>query len=700
MRTRGITLGVAIVCVMTASIRIQAAPPAPLRPPAVPLVAHDPYFSCWSFSDSLNADWPRHWTGAVNAMTAMIRVDGKAYVLMGNPRLDAAQALPQKSVRVLPTRTLYTFEGAGVSVGLTFLTPALPNDLDVLSRPVTYVQFDVKSTDGKPHQTSIYFDATGEWAVDKPDQQVVAGSFENDKGLVALQVGSKDQKVLQRKGDNLRIEWGHLIVAVPTDGGPQVSAIVSDDKTARGGFATEGTLPKTADTRFPRAASDNWPVLAFRIDTGTVSGNAGLSPWLMIAYDDEHSIEYMTKKLRAWWKRDNMSTADLLAAATRDYHKVSEACAKFDDQLMADLTKAGGEQYALMCALAYRQCLAAHKLVASEDGKTPLLFSKENFSNGCIDTVDVTYPSSPFFLLFNPTLLKGQLTPILDYAASERWKFPFAPHDLGTYPKANGQVYGGGERNEKNQMPVEESGNMLIMLGALAKIEGNADYANKYWPTLAKWAAYLKEKGLDPENQLCTDDFAGHLAHNTNLSLKAIVALAAYADLAQRLGKADEAAAYKKAAQEMAAKWQEMAGDGDHYRLTFDKPGTWSQKYNLVWDKLLGYNLFPKDIAAKEIAYYKTKLNKFGLPLDNRKTYTKLDWILWTATLADNDADFVAIVEPSYAWLNQTPSRVPMTDWYDTVSGKQSGFQARSVVGGLFIKMLADEGMWKKYAQP
>ena len=247
-------------------------------------------------------------------------------------------------------------------------------------------------------------------------------------------------------------------------------------------------------------------------------------------------------------------------------------------------------------------------------------------------------------------------------------------------------------------MPVEESGNMLILFAAIAKAEGNPAFAEKYAPILKQWADYLVEKGFDPENQLCTDDFAGHLAHNTNLSIKAILGLGSYAQILDMQGKKDSPGQYRAKAQEFATRWVEMASDGDHYRLAFDKPGTWSQKYNLVWDKILGLNLFPAEVAHKEIAFYENHLNRYGLPLDNRKTYTKLDWEIWTATLAESPQDWEKLISPIYEWVNQSPTRVPLTDWYWTRDGTQVGFQARSVVGGVFIKMLSNPETWKAWS--
>ena len=645
-----------------------------LRPPSVPLITVDPYFSVWSPADRLTDSRTVHWTGAIQSMIGLIRIDGAAYRFCG-PEPHSAPVMEQISLDVQPTRTIYTFNAANVQLVVDFLTPLLPDDLDLLSRPVTYVTFTVKSLDGAKHEVAVYYDVAGEIAVNSADQELCWECRSVD-GLSARRIGMKDQKILNRTGDNLRIEWGWFYMA-----GKNV--IAAAGPASRSAFV-ENCVHIDFDETCPRRADDRQPVLASVIEFGPVGSDA-VSGHILLAYDDEYSLEYMGNWLRPWWRRNGMEGDDMVALAEKEYDSVDVRCLEHDRKLMLELTKKGGVKYARLAALAFRQGISAHKLAADTNGQA-VFMSKENFSNGCIDTVDVTYPSSPFFLLYSTELLRGQLRPIMDYSMSEKWAFPFAPHDLGQYPKANGQVYG--ENDISNQMPVEECGNMLVMITAMAQRDGNSDFAQKYWPLITKWAEYLRDKGLDPDNQLCTDDFAGHMAHNANLAIKAIMGIGGYSLLCKMTGRDSEAATWQAIAAKMAEGWIELAKDDNHYRLAFDQEGSWSQKYNLVWDKLLGLNLFPDDVAKTEIASYLTKLNRYGLPLDNRSDYTKLDWIIWTATMCEKREDFVKFVEPLYDWINETQSRVPLTDWYWTSDGKQVGFQARSVVAGVFIPLM------------
>ncbi len=665
-----------------------------LRPPSVPLVACDPYFSIWSPADRLTDVDTTHWTGKPQRLTSLVRIDGKCFRIMGAEPGEIS-ALSQSSVEVLPTRTIYTFEGAGINLTLTFMTADLPNNLDLLSRPVTYLTWQAQSTDGQKHDVAVYFDASSDIAVNDPQQQAVNFQKAEISGIKAWDIGSVQQPVLEEKGDDLRIDWGYFYVAAPEHKKTWITANLAD--LSRNDFIANGTLPPPADKASLQNNRRNDSVIAFAANLEVVQAKP-VSSWLMLAYDDEYSIQYMKHNLRPYWRRNGWQAADLLQVAAKDYPSLQERCSAFDEELMGDLRNAGGENYALLAALAYRQCFAAGKFVADDNGQ-PMFFCKENHSNGCIGTSDVFYPMAPQFLLFGPSLAKSFIVPFMNYAASDRWKFPFSPHDLGTYPQANGQVYGGGEFNERDQMPVEESGNLILLFCAVAEMEGNADFAGLYWKQLQQWAAYLKSKGFDPENQLCTDDFAGHLAHNVNLSAKAICALGAYAKLCEMRGDTAEAKEYSQLAHEFAQRWVAEANDGDHFRLAFDRPDSWSQKYNLVWDKILRLNLFPDQVAQKEMTFYKKMLNQYGLPLDYRKEYTKLDWTTWSATLTQNREDFEALVDPIIAYLNATPDRTPMSDWYQTKTAQKVGFDARPVVGGVFLQMLYNKADWQKYAE-
>ncbi len=639
-------------------------------------------------ADKLTDQPTRHWTGAEQPLMGLIRVDGKTYRYMGDSPGNLAP-MQQNSVEIGATHTVYAFSAAGIRLELSFFTPAFPQDLDVLSRPVTYLTWSLSSADNRTHQVELLLAVDGRIAVNTDDQPVTWGRSQAD-GLAVLSIGSRDQQILNRSGDNLRIDWGYFHLAVPTD---EHAALVASAKAVQN-FPAAGNLPADDDMDMPRTPRDGAAQLAVVLPL-RVTPAAPATRHVLLAYTEEYAIEYLNRKLRPYWQRNSESVQALLSQAEAQYTSLESRGKAFDRDLASDLTHINAG-YAQLALLAYRQALAAHALVADIDGK-PMLFAKENFSNGDIGTVDVLYPSAPFFLFFNPALLEAQLRPVLEYAALPRWKFPFAPHDLGRYPLANGQLYGGGEETEENQMPIEESGNLLILGAALGQAQDNWHLAREFWPQFTKWAAYVRAKGLDPENQLCTDDFAGHLAHNANLSIKAIEGLGAYAQMARGLGENTVADDYESAAKQMASKWEEMARDGDHYRLAFDRPGTWSQKYNLVWDQLLGLNLFAPQVRSTEIAFYLRHLNQFGLPLDSRADYTKLDWELWTATLADTPSDFAAFVNPVVKWIDETPSRVPLTDWYDTKTGKQIQFQARSVVGGVYIKALSDKDLTARW---
>jgi glutaminase A-like protein/uncharacterized protein DUF5127/uncharacterized protein DUF4964 len=685
-----------------------------MRPPAVPLVTIDPYTSCWSFADRLYDDWPRHWTGAECALCGLVRVDGKPMRFMGGPEV-LGESVRQTSLEVHATRTVYRFEAGAVELEVEFLTPLLLDDLELMSRPATYVRFQARSLDGAPHDVAVYLDMTSQWAVNVPHQKVVWSRKESGE-LRILGFRHELQPILEKAGDDLRIDWGTALLAAPLG----AEALVGDIDYCRAAFIERGVLSDEHLLPMPRK-STYWgePVLAVKMDLwcerhprderhpreggDPVTGpppsrgrQTALAPGrqvILIGYDDEYSVEYFGQRLRAWWRRHPDATAEgMLNAAYRDRNEVRDRCVAFDAQLAADAERVGGAKYTELIAVAYRQAIGACKLVAAPDGRA-FFFSKENFSNACMGTVDVNYKSAPIFLYLNPDLMKGMLDPIFDYCRSDAWRFAFPAHDIGLYPKANGQVYRNfhlPDQKEVAQMPVEECGNMLTLTTAVCLREGHAGYAKGQWDQLTKWCDYLVEHGLDPEAQLVTDDFTGMMGHSVNLSAKSVCAIGCYALLAKMRGLDEAARKYRAIAEDYAARWQRMADDGDHYRLAFDRPGTWSQKYNLAWDTVLGLGLFPPEVMRKELAFYRGKRLAYGTPLDSRSPAAKPEWAIWVATMAESKEAFEEFVAPIHRYVDETPNRVPLADIYFAHTGRRRANQARSVVGGFYMKLLAE----------
>ncbi len=660
------------------------------RPPAAPLLTVDPYFSVWSMTDRLYDADPCHWTGVPNSLNLMLRIDGTAWRVMGvlspdlrnsrNLNTRQPMGMEQRCLEVRPLTTHYEFCASGVLLSLDFRTPFLPDNMQAMMRPVSYVEWKIASEDGKAHRVELYFDVSAELCINDWNE-AVDGNRDVIGGRPALSFGNRVQRPLWRSGDDVRIDWGRIWMVAPSKAKTSIGTTELRRRFVAGEVLPEDALPGS------EPVSSGLPVMACIQDFGLVNG-AERGDFVAIAYDDDLSIEYFGTQLPAAWRRQEPDFRDMLTAAVRDYKTLAAGCDRMDKEVTSEAEAIGGEKYAAICALSWRQAFAAHKAVYDKDGGL-LFFSKENFSNGCIGTVDVSYPSMPLFLRYCPDLVRGMMRPIFRYAGSADWPFEFAPHDVGCYPLANGQVYEGNRL--EFQMPVEECGNMLLMAAALSHYaKSQVEFSTDEWRLLRQWASYLSHVGLDIERQLCTDDFAGHLAGNANLAIKGILGIGAFAKLCEQHGRNDDYVFFMERARELAAEWLSRAQSDDHTVLAFGETDSWSLKYNLVWDRLLGLNLFPEDLATKEIRYYLRRMLRYGVPLDNRRTYTKADWQVWIASLAQDRGDFERLIAPIYRFLDETPSRIPFGDWYGTTDALDQAFRARSVVGGVFLPFLSE----------
>ena len=630
--------------------------------PAYPIVTVDPHFSIWSKAERLTSDDTKQWYGQKKRIEGTVSVDADTYRFLGNGK---ESALFQVSEKIEPYVSTYTFENAAIRLKLTTWSPFLFNDLHLLSLPVAFLDTEVEVLDGKEHTISVKFTAFDELCYNNKKKQLTkyTDSYENVR---LVKMGCTKQKPLRDSGDEFSADWGYY-------------AFMGGECTV----CKEGISTKSR----------------------TVFGK-GLTYNTVIGYDDVYSIEYFGEQLKGLWTEKFKSIDEGMKYCLDNKDEIFAKLMAQQEMILADAEKFGKDYQNILTAAA-RQVLAAHKLVRSSKGDL-LYMSKECHSNGCINTVDVSYPAMPMYLIYTPELVKAMLVGIFEFAAMPLWTADFAPHDIGRYPIANGQVYALNVHNHllphsytyrkvyksnkfamympQFQMPVEECGNMILLTYAYYMVSKDIDFLKENAATLKKWADYLIMKGVVLDNQLCTDDFAGHSKKNVNLAIKAVMGIAAYSRIAELLGEENT---YMAKAKEYADELVSVCGKGlDFLPFSVDKKDSWSLKYNLVWDILFDFNLFDKAIYKAESEKYRIEMNTYGTPLDYRRTFTKTDWELWAACLDETQENIGLLSKCICDYLADTEDRNCFSDWVETKKPKQSGFDHRTVQAGLWMPVL------------
>eukprot|EP01061_Rhynchopus_euleeides_P014585 TRINITY_DN25229_c0_g1_i1.p1 TRINITY_DN25229_c0_g1~~TRINITY_DN25229_c0_g1_i1.p1 ORF type:complete len:695 (+),score=186.55 TRINITY_DN25229_c0_g1_i1:43-2085(+) len=670
---------------------------ASLRAPAYPLAVQDPYMSIWSPYDTLNGGQLMRWNGRRLNANGLVRVDGNCYTWLGGG-VSGCTAATQSSVDVKATQTTYVFTTPKVKLTVTFRTPRVMRETMDWTRfalPLTYVEYSAVSLDRGSHKVGVYFDMGGDIAVNN-GSHIVEWSRTAMSNASTIRLGNADQvfNCGQRKCID-DTNWGYLHFGYTPSAQSSmgVSAVAAHEF-----FKSTGGLPGDSTVSRPAVNGSDIPVLA--VAYNMTVGTTQTSEFMTLGYDQQGSMKYFGTLMYGLWKNVFKTYGGALDYAIQNRDAITEECNAFDAELTQSMTAAGNEHYAEMGSLAYRQVTGATVTVWNPVENVVWVFMKEISSDGDISTVDVIFPATPFLLYYSAEFTRVLLTPVMEYALNQTAKYgmdvkynlAWAPHHLGVWPVCDQTP------ESQEQMPVEETGNILLMIATYVKSSQDLTWLAPYWTQLDSWATYLTTVLPDPGNQLCTDDFEGPSPHNANLAVKGILALDAYASLLKQKGDTTGFVKYNTIAATLSKQWVGNAtdGDGTHTKLQYDLQGSWSQKYNIYFQYALGLSTIPQSVVTKEWAHYELMQNDYGIPLDDRASFTKVDWSFWCGAFG-TQAQFLKVVELNYKWLVASPQRVPWSDWVQTENTGVAGFRARPVIGGIWSKMLTNklQGMHK-----
>ncbi|KAB5594674.1 hypothetical protein CTheo_1821 [Ceratobasidium theobromae] len=669
--------------------------PTPFNPPAIPLAVRSPYLSCWlqggNTGGRLNGQWPTFWTGSILGWAGYVRVDGQVYTFLGLPNIAGATQATQKKMQFTATKSTFVLSAGPVDLTVQFLSPVEPTDYLRQSLPFSYMTLTAKSTDGAAHSVQFYTDISAEW-VSGDNNLGAKWSTATGGGAIIHQV--ELQNPVRYAEVNDHTQYGTAYYA--TNQAANLTYATGEDQVLRAAFVNKGVLGNTQDTQF-RAINDRWPVFAFARDIGTTTDSSQNPVVFAVGHVRDPLIQYIVagnklEERHPYWLSKYANANDALTAFLSDaeYQHALSAASALDTKIFNDATPIHSD-YTSIVQLSTRQAFAASEITVSKTSSGSYntsdvkIFMKEISSDGNVNTVDVIFPAWPAFMYLNPDYGRRILEPLFQYQQTGLYPNKWSIHDIGAnYPNATGHNDGGDE-----PMPVEESGDMLIMTLSYTRASGDNSLISNNYNLLNQWTQFLVNDSLIPASQLSTDDFAGHLVNQTNLAIKGIIGIKCMSEIANRLSKSDDAKKYSDIAASYVPQWQKFATSNEgHLTLNYGNASSWGLAYNLYADKQLQLNLFPQSVYDMQTGWYGEMGAQYGVALDSRHAYTKSDWEIYSAGTVSDKGTRDMFITRLRDYLANGKNNAPFSDWYDAIWGTVVGFRARPVVGGHFALLM------------
>ncbi|SJL15644.1 uncharacterized protein ARMOST_19148 [Armillaria ostoyae] len=648
-------------------------------PAAIPLAVRSPYFQCYADTRTGNPtnQWPRYWTeNRILGWSGSIRIDGTTFHLWGQ-----SGPATNLSFEVTSTRTILSIHANTMDVNVTFLSP-------IESLPFSYVYIDVESNDGQEHSIQLYSDISAEW---------ISG---NDKSLAKWSTTKTDSSRIHKAARQSPVSMQE-INSLAEDATVYYAFPISNDATyetgtdsvVRGDFVRTGALFNTVDVEF-RAISDHFVVLSHAVNLNNITSTTSSVVWAIGLVRDPaislNSTSVISSRSSYFWTAYN-TISDATDFFLSDFSDAKQRAIDLDNKVMSDARQIS-DNYADLVTLAARQALAVD-ITVSRDSKGQwnasdvMSFMKDVGNSRRVNPVEILYAAFPAYLYFNTTWARYLLEPLLRYQQSSQYTKSYAAPDLGSsYPSATGN------NNSSIFGAIEDSGNMLIMGWAHAKISGDHSMISRYHDLYKQWADYLVSSTLSPNGYTDADGLDN--VNMTNLVIKGIIGIKAMSEISQALGRSQDAETYSSTAKSYVDQWQISAGSTGHLLSTYGAtadPSSWSLVYNLFADKLLRTELVDSSIYSDQDTFYSHQADTsgvYGIQYDSSDINSaKSHWTMFTAA-ASNDTtvrDTLISLVHTKAGSNISAGVFPLT--YDPNIGTSISGQASPGQGAMFSLM-------------